>query len=312
MLDVAQMPRTSRLSLCTVQRVAHTMHNLSAMQPSTSVPTDYRGVWVRTLLQTPPAFGDGVPQADTTTWARWLQTSLWHADLRVPAAAMVARPGVPLASMSPEQLAALSHQTAFAGCTRVDAHPEGERCAWLRRSDYHPPGRHPDAAWMLFDAPDRVIRIDLHIEATEVWQRLPDSVGAYRCLAGLDAAGQDDGRRLMQAGAHLALVRGRQRPWPRGMRPGDSLLDVLLNQPEAALAWLDHEVSFGRLDGSQWRVERSTLPQREGPRGECTLRRDGDAAEVTLDGQTSLWRVLEWTDDAGPCPPSRPPSAPSA
>lgn len=288
------------------------MHNPSAMPPSTSVPTDYRGVWVRTLLQTPPAFGDGAPQADTTTWARWLQTSLWHADLRVPAAAMVARSGLPLTAMSPHQLAALSHQTAFVGCTRVDAHPEGELCTWLRRCDYHPPAQQPDAAWMLFDAPDRVIRIGVHVEATEVWQRLPDSVGPYRCLAGLDAAGQDDGRRLLQAGAHLALLRGRQRPWPRGLRPGDGLLDVLLHQPHAAPDWLDHELSFGRLDGSRWRVERSTLPQREGLSRAWRLQRDADAdvAELTLDGESSRWRVLEWTDDGGACPPSKPPSAP--
>jgi hypothetical protein len=43
----------------------------------TGVPERYHGVWARTLLETPEG-------RDTTTWVRWLQTGLWHGDLRVP------------------------------------------------------------------------------------------------------------------------------------------------------------------------------------------------------------------------------------
>lgn len=53
------------------------------------VPADLRGVWVRTLLQTETlAEHVGAPPSDTTTWVRWLQTSRWHADLRVPQRAL--------------------------------------------------------------------------------------------------------------------------------------------------------------------------------------------------------------------------------
>ena len=44
------------------------------------VPPAYRGVWMRTLLETP----EGI---DDTAFVRWMQLSHWHADLRVPLAA---------------------------------------------------------------------------------------------------------------------------------------------------------------------------------------------------------------------------------
>jgi len=275
------------------------MHHPFAMPPSVRVPTDYRGVWVRTRLQASADQADAVPPTAPLTWARWLQTSLWHADLRVPDEAMAGRVSAPLSTLEPDQLAALTHQSAFAGCTRVDAHPQGELCSWLRRIDYQPPALAPDAAWIVFDAPDRMIRIDQHRDVTETWERLPDSVGTFRVLSGVDEQGQPDGRLMLQAGVHLCLVRDRRRPWPRGLNPGLALVDVLLAQPEHALAWLDLELSFGRLDGSTWRIERSTLPAREGLELPCTVQRwrTSNEADVTLGGVTSRWHILEWTQD---------------
>jgi hypothetical protein len=274
------------------------MHHPFAMPPSVRVPTDYRGVWMRTRLHPSPEQADAAPAA-SRNWARWLQTSLWHADLRVPDEAMVERVSAPLSALGPAQLAALTHQQAFAGCTRVDAHPQGELCSWLRRIDYQPPALAPDAAWVVFDTPDRMIRIDQHSDASETWERLPDSVGTFRVLSGVDGQGQPDGRLLMQAGVHLCLVRDRRRPWPRGLNPGHALVDVLLAQPEHAQAWLDQEISFGRLDGQTWCIERSTLPAREGLRLPCAMQRwrTSDEADVTLAGITTRWQILEWTQD---------------
>lgn len=275
------------------------MHQPFAMPPSVRVPTDYRGVWIRTGLQPSPDLLGGTPLAASTTWARWLQTSLWHADLRVPDVAMAGRVSAPLSSLGPDQLATLTHQSAFAGCTRVDPHPQGELCSWLRRIDYHPPALAPDSAWVVFDSPDRMIRIAQHSELTETWERLPDSVGRFCALSGVDDQGQPDGRLLLLAGVHLCLVRERRRPWPRGLNPGHSLVDVMLAQPEHALAWLDLEVSFGRLEGTNWRIERSTLPEREGLSLPCSMQRwrTSNEADVTLAGATSRWQVLEWTHD---------------
>ena len=53
--------------------------------PDDPVPERYRGVWVRTLLETPEG-------RDTTTRVHWLQTEGWHADLRVPKGAHPATP----------------------------------------------------------------------------------------------------------------------------------------------------------------------------------------------------------------------------
>lgn len=275
------------------------MHQPFAMPPSVRVPTDYRGVWMRTRLHPPADQAEATPPDASTTWARWLQTSLWHADLRVPEEAMAGRVSAPLSALGPEQLAALTHQTAFAGCTRVDPHPQGELCSWLRRVDYHPPALAPDSAWVVFDAPDRMIRIAQHSEVSETWERLPDSVGLFRVLSGVDDQGQPDGRLLLQAGVYLCLVRERRRPWPRGLNPGHALVDVMLAQPEHALAWLDQEVSFGRLDGTLWHIERSTLPDREGLSVPCSMQRwrTRNEADVTLAGVTSRWQVLEWTHD---------------
>lgn len=275
------------------------MHHPFAMPPSVRVPTDYRGVWTRTRLHpSADSASDASPLA-APTWARWLQTSLWHADLRVLDEAMAARVRAPLSALEPEQLAALTHQSAFAGCTRVDLHPQGELCSWLRRIDYQPPACVPDAAWIVFEAPDRIVRIDQHRELTETWQRLPDSTGTFRVLSGIDAQGQPEGRLLMQAGAYLCLVRDRHRAWPRGLQAGLNLVDVMLTQPEHALAWLDLELSFGRFDGQSWHIERSTLPEREGLSLPCALRRwrTSDEADVTLAGVTTRWQVLEWTQD---------------
>jgi hypothetical protein len=275
------------------------MQHPFAMPPSVRVPTDYRGVWVRTRSLSSADPAGAKPSDASPVWARWLQTSLWHAELHVPHEAMVGRVAAPLSTFDSDQLAALTHQRGVAGCTRVDAHPQGELCSWLRRIDYQPPSLSPDAAWVVFDAPHRMVRIDQHSELSETWERLPDSLGVFRVLSGVDDRGQPDGRLLLQAGVHLCLVRDRRRPWPRGLNPGLALVDVLLAQPEHAIAWLDQEVSFGRLDGAHWCIERSTLPEREGLRLPCSMVRwrVSDEADVTLGADTSRWQVLEWTDD---------------
>jgi hypothetical protein len=45
---------------------------------SSPVPPSYRGVWMRTLLETTDLHDD-------TTFVRWLQLGRWHADLLIPA-----------------------------------------------------------------------------------------------------------------------------------------------------------------------------------------------------------------------------------
>jgi len=262
----------------------------------TTVPPDYRGVWVR--IDASGRFED-VGAASAAPWARWLQTSLWHAHLCLPTEALLQREPRELCRLSPAQLAALSHQRAHVGGAQVQAHPEGELCTWLRQADYQPPAQAPDAAWIVFLAPDRLMRIGLHADESELWQRLPDSVGRFRCLAGLDARGQDDGRRVLVAGAYAMHARLHAMAWPRGMGAGLSLTEAMVHCPDQALHWLDRELSFGRCEQGRWTVERSTLPAREGQAHRCQMQRDAghpELAWVELDGHAERWRVLEWSD----------------
>lgn len=264
------------------------------MTPSAGLPPDYRGVWVR--AHPPDAHGHAPQHAP---WARWLQTAHWHAHLSLPSAALQGRQPIELAGMRPEQLAALTHQQAHMGRVQLQEHAEGEVCTWLRQVDYQPPALAPDADWVVFHASDRVQRIGLHADDAHSWQRLPDSVGRSRCLAGLDAQGQDDGRRVLVAGAYAMRVQLGPVAWPRGMRPGLTLAEVMMHRPDLALSWLDRELSFGRCEDGRWSIERSTLPAREGCVHRCDMRLNPDDASLAwleLDGHTESWRVLEWTD----------------
>lgn len=258
------------------------------------IPDDFRGVWKRTLLQTDTDAATP-PASDSGSWVRWLQTSLWHGDLRLPPSALLGRQAKPLSALPPAQLGALAEQQAFVGITQCEALPEGQICTWLRRIDFQPPAQQPDAGWMMFDRPDRLIEVGVHDDYNEIWERLPDSTGRYIVLSGIDARGDDDGRRLLIAGSYMMTARPRQIRWPRGMRPGDTLTDVMLRFPEQAHDWLDCDIAFGRLQQGQWHIEHATLPEREGRRVAFTLHRQGEhAALLTLADLSGHWHVLEW------------------
>ncbi len=274
---------------------------MNAVPPSSTthrpVPDDVRGVWRRTLLQT-GTDADQPPQEDDSSWVRWMQTSLWHADLRVPQSALEGREALPLGQLSPVQLAALAAQQGFAGITQLDNLPEGQICNWLRRTDYQPPALQPDAGWLVFDRPDRLIEIGVHDSYNEIWERLPDSVGRFLALAELAQGGRDTGARILVAGDYMMAVRPRAARWPRGMNPGYTLTDVLLHSPDQALDWLACEVSFGRFGQGQWVIERSTLPEREGQvLGWGVQRVDEHHAQVQQGAAATAWQILEWSCD---------------
>lgn len=262
-----------------------------------SVPDDLRGVWRRTLLQTDTE-GPGPVVEDDRSWVHWLQTSLWHADLRVPESAMQGRQARPLGALAAVQRAALAAQQGFAGITQVEDLPEGQICHWLRRVDYQPPALQPDAGWLVFQSPDKLVEIGVHEAYNEVWERLPGSTWRYVALAEQGPDGQDNGARLLVAGDYMMAVRARAARWPRGMNPGYTLTDVLLHSPERALDWLDCEISFGRLAQGQWAIERATLPEREGQVLACHMARvDDQHAQVQLQGAGPVWQVIEWQVD---------------
>jgi len=231
------------------------------------VPPAYRGVWMRTLLETP----EGI---DDTTFVRWMQLSHWHADLRVPLAAQ-ALPNSGLKQCSPAQLALLGAQQGFCGVTEVSSDDHGrELCTWHRQLDYQPPRLTPDTGAMVFEAPDCVVETGVHGVYREVWHRLPGSSGR---LIGLIEPERADGlpsARLLLAGRYLMRV------------------------APHSLAGPDFEISFGQLERGVWRIDQSTLPELKRQNLACSIQRSSpSSAQVLGDLGPVNWNILEWTAD---------------
>lgn len=246
-----------------------------------AVPAAYHGVWARTLLETPEG-------RDATTWVRWLQTGLWHGDLRVPADA---------ARNTPEGLAL---QQGFAGTTAI-TRPDAalpEVCTWQRTIDFQPPRSTPDAGHMVFETPARVVETGIHGRYLEVWERLPGSLGRRIALARLDAGGQPSAERLLVSGLYLMHLRPRAAAWPADLMPDETLASVVQRHPDQATDWLDFAISFGTLEHGVWTVERATQPALEGQALPCALHRvDAARARVERGPLAGDWQVLEWVDD---------------
>lgn len=254
------------------------------MTPLT-IPDRYHGVWQRTLLETPEG-------RDTTSWVHWLQTGLWHGDLRVPADADRGTP------------AGRALQQGFAGTTSITRPDPAlpEVCTWQRSIDFQPPRSTPDAGHMVFETPERVIETGIHGSYLEVWERLPGSVGQRIALAALDAAGEPTAERLLVSGRCLMHLRPRSARWPADLRPDEPLSDLVRRHPAQAEVLLDFHIAFGTLKDDHWTIERSTDPTLEGRSATCTLQRH-DAASAIVCGVDSAagtaWRVLEWHPQIG-------------
>lgn len=274
------------------------------------VPERYRGVWQRTLLQTPTL-------RDTTTTVFWLQTAHWHADIRIPAS----RPNfigvAALADCSAGQRAWLATQQGFAGVTAVTATPSAEICTWHRLLDFQPPAAGPDAGYMQF-TPTHLIETGVHGVYLEHWQKLPGSDDGFMVLQCL----QDDAnvpvapRLLLVAGDHVMHLRARTQDWPADTLPGTAL--GLVADLQAMPALLDFEIDFGRRTVDGWEISQSTLPWREGTRIAVRMTppgvempRDaqarwqpqtGEAVDLSWNGASSRWQVLEWRPPAPSAP----------
>lgn len=256
----------------------------SSPVPEPTVPDRYHGVWQRTLLQTPTV-------RDTTTWVRWLQTGLWHGDLRVPP------------DTDRRTQAGRAEQQGFGGTTlitRPDA-AQPEVCTWQRQIDLQPPRSTPDAGHMVFESPDCVHETGIHGAYVEVWERLPGSLGTRIALAGLDAHGQPTAERLLLAGRYLMHLRPRSTAWPLDTAADDTLTDVVARHPQQADALLDVEIGFGTLEQGVWTIERATLPALERRVQSFNVQRDGEHLAVVESARLpQRWQVLEWHEVSAP------------
>jgi hypothetical protein len=252
------------------------------------VPGHYRGVWRRTLLETPEA-------SDTGTTVFWLQASRWHADIRLPDGRPDFSGILSLDDCGPMHIDWLARQQGFAGVTEVLPNAAGaEICRWHRIVDFQPPPATPDAGTMRFDG-DRLTETGIHAPYLEAWRRMADSTDGHAALQMLDERGQPSSplRLLLVAGSHLMHVRGRSAAWPADAAPGTSLAALVAR---GNVDLLDFEISFGRRNPDGWTVGRSTLPWLENTSIAMRVRELGNArVEVDFGGEVQRWKVLEWS-----------------
>ena len=241
--------------------IAHAARSTASLPP---VPDAYRGVWTRSLLQTPDL-------RDDTTFVRWMQLDRWHVDLRIPAVALVTRAALPLAQCSAGQREIL--RRGFCGVTEVTASKTGEVCTWHRIVDYQPPGPHPDVGHMVFESPDRVVETGMHGIYREVWHRLADSTGRLIALAEPARADGQPCARLFVVGKYLMRV-----------EPHD------LHGPA-------FEILFGPVESGYWHIQQLTRPELEGNRLRfAATRNSATTAVVGGDFGIGDWPILEWGD----------------
>ncbi|GGC92960.1 hypothetical protein [Halopseudomonas salina] len=233
-----------------------------------NVPDSYLGGWQRTLLRT----ADGHEDRDTRVF--WLQTASVHADLRIP-------------EPTPMTVDQRISQAGFAGLTEV----ESDRCQWHRLVDFHPDSG-TDVGLMTFISPDEVHEAAPDGSYLEVWQRLPESIGATHAIW-LEAVNNPQRKGcLLQAGDCFMFVADRPTPARKGVPLRTQITGLGADQAEFMMGC---EFSFGRVSGGDmpWEITLSSLPGRT---GRCLLL---DPPEASL----SQWPV-ERLATLGGYPPS--------
>ena len=255
------------------------------LQKST-VPARYRGVWHRTLLQTPTL-------SDLTTAVLWLQGARWHADLRIPAGRPDFNGVACLADCTANQCDWLASQQGFAGITTVAAALGRETCTWHRVVDFLPPVSFPDAGFMEFEQ-GRLVESGVHDDYLEHWSSMPGTTDAFVVFECLREKGRavPAPRLLLVAGSAVMHVRARTLSWPAAAAPGCSLREMVAGGQRDLL---DFEISFGHLTSEGWRLAHSSLPWLEGQVVQCQLTRTA-ARQVEIDwnGARTVWHVHEW------------------
>jgi len=220
-----------------------------------NVPSNYWGLWQRTLLTMSDCL-------DTSSQAYWLQTSSWHADIRIPANRPDFTGVMTLADCSGEQLSWLAKQQGFVGITAVT----GNQCEWKRAIDFQPPSGKRDIGRMLFEYPDKLLECGIEDVYSEIWERKTDDKNE-RCYA-LQLLDQGEPAEpasyLLVSSNHFIYLRNRL---ARLAQQAFKSSDQLQHYPQDELVQLlDFEISFGLIlgAGNPWKIILSTLPWREG------------------------------------------------
>lgn len=173
-----------------------------------NVPAKYWGLWQRTLFATSGSM-------DRSSRVYWLQTSSWHADIRIPADRPDFTGATSLADCSGEQLSWLAQQQGFAGITVVT----GDQCEWKRVIDFQPPSGKRDIASMQFAHPDKLLEYGIEDKYSEAWEREADDKNEHCYALQLLVQGgvAEPGSYLLVSGNHFIPARNR----PAGLAWGE-------------------------------------------------------------------------------------------
>lgn len=209
----------------------------------------YRGLWRRLVLSLP-----GNP-VDTLTEVGWLQGPGFYIDLRQPIGILGKVEAGCLAELTLDEARILAEQEGFAGTLFLD----GNCAEWVREIDFHPPGPIGDVGNLEAHG-NLLIERGVHADYVEHWQREPLPLDAPCWAARLST---EDGAVvfLVRCGARFGYARERSAALP----PGETLADRMAGAtPEEARALVDCEIALGTVVAEGWRIDRSTLPWREG------------------------------------------------
>ena len=225
------------------------------------LPTEYIGVWQRDLLETATI-------KDDTTLVLWMQTKLYHIDIRIPASLADIRAVHSVEGYNNEELLILASQQGFAGITQVTPSTvkTSDICQWHREIDFQPKTDVRDIGKMVFTNANTIIETGIDDVYLEVWRRLVNSQKPclFKFITGKNRKGLATLAYCMRAGNFVAYARPRQISLPK--------IDSLINAIHAIkpardklLDWLDMEISFGEvIDEKSWKIKHSTLPFKEG------------------------------------------------
>ncbi|HEX5393031.1 MAG TPA: hypothetical protein VFW68_07115 [Rhodocyclaceae bacterium] len=221
------------------------------------MPRIYCGVWQRALLE-----GDGLT-TDRNSTVLWLQTPVWHGDLRLPSPRPNFSEAIRFNDCTSTQIRWLALQQGFSGITQVS----DDKCQWLRDVDFQPHRGSRDVGRMVFIENSRVLE-EYGVEADyhETWIRLPEGDGPCACWErkNLKTHGIE---RLLIAGDCFFLVKDRASSLPKpdnGRYP--NLCNLIFQRADKASVWLDLTLAFGRIDCGPrpWQIAHATLPWLEG------------------------------------------------
>ncbi len=246
---------------------------------------ELQGLWRRTLIAWP---GD---RFDTTTEVYWLQGPSRYADLRIPAGRPKLEAAACLRDLDWPMLRFMTLQEGFIGHLELSHSP----AHWHGIFDYQPASGVADKGRLEF-ADDILVEHGVEASYVEHWRReagtAQDVVALWLAADGSSAVGF-----LIAATDAFMYARGRAEPLPPNTKLS-SLLDAAGSLGEAQ-ALFDCEISFGRKGAEEWRIERSSLPFREGKRFRSEIDDDFDRLEIedlTSDGIATKrsWRIVAW------------------